>query len=119
MKRVYNRTKTYEVCFDEEHGCSMLVDIVDDGECFHAWLYADGYGMKNYMFGLPKVQPADPSYKGTLREAKEIVMANIENVPGYLRGYWDDNDILENYRGDWVSDDTDDDPGCGCPYCNS
>ena len=123
MKRVYNRTKTYEVCYDSYHDCPVYVDIVDDGECFHVWLYCGNHGMKTYMFGLPHEQPhMTEKWEGTLREAKRIVTANIENVPSYVRTYWEETDALEAYWEDKFSsesDDDDSDDDIGCPYCNS
>ena len=34
----------------------VWVDITDSGDMFEAWLYRKGVGIKDYMFGWPKVQ---------------------------------------------------------------
>lgn len=87
MKRTNCKTRTYTALYDAEHDEQMMVDIVDDGEYFHAWIYAESNGIKNYMFGLNK----SSEDSNTLTKAKKIILANL---PQYIAIYWEDDDDL-------------------------
>lgn len=113
MKRANCKTRTYTALYDAEHDEQMMVDIVDDGECFNAWIYAKNKCHKSYMFGLPKNNPESQNWG----DAKAIIMAN---VPDYLDSYWEDIDILEAYYNVRFSHDHSvSDEAPGCPYCNN
>ena len=47
MMKAKTKTTTYHV----NHEPGFYVDIVKTGKMFHAWLYHEEYGIKEYMFG--------------------------------------------------------------------
>lgn len=83
MERIKNpETRTYR---DGE----FIVEIIFDGETFDAWLSADGYGIKELMFGLPIEQPDGTRYDWEL--AEQIVEVNLEEYEdSYREEYMDD-----------------------------
>lgn len=88
-RRAEIKTKTYEA----EQG--FMVDIVDtiDDMCgepiWDVFLYRKGFGVKMYMFGLPK------SLTPTIRNAVSIVEGNL---PQYYNTYKRDFEWNEEYE---------------------
>lgn len=49
----------------------FTIEVDESGECYEAYIYRNGYGIKELMFGLPKEQQ-------TKEEAIDIILANFE-----------------------------------------
>ena len=62
----------YVLRFDEYN-----VEIGAADVCWDCWLYKNNYGVKSYMFGLPRTNT-------TLEQCVEIVRAN---APEYIETY--------------------------------
>ena len=66
-------TEIKTITFHVNHEPGFYVDIVQDKAEFHAWLYHEDIGIKEYMFGFPR---KDCKSK---QEFIEIVEANLDN----------------------------------------
>ena len=65
-------TDTYQTSLDD-----FMVDVIEDGEAYGAFLYRLGYGVKTFMFGVDKAD--------TTRE-EFLAMVN-ENLASYAERY--------------------------------
>ena len=54
----------------------IWVDIMDSGDMFEAWLYRKNIGIKDYMFGIPKVNCGGEAYYD-LDDFIDIVCGNV------------------------------------------
>lgn len=60
---------------------TFLIDIIDDGENYEAWLYVKGYCTKTFMLGMPKAQQSK-------EEFRKLAIANFaEYGEQYLAEY--------------------------------
>ena len=66
-------TEIKTITFNVNHEPGFYVDIVQDKTEFHAWLYHESIGIKEYMFGFAR---KDCKSK---QEFIEIVEANLDN----------------------------------------
>ena len=68
-------TDTYQTSLDD-----FMVDVVEDGEAYGAFLYRLGYGVKIFMFGVDK---ADVT--------KEEFLAMVDaNLASYVNSYMEE-----------------------------
>ena len=51
------KTETYTTSFDD-----FMLDIVEDEECYHAYIYRKGYTFKLSVFGWMKSQSSKEEY---------------------------------------------------------
>ncbi len=69
-------TETYQTSIDE-----FMVDVVDTPECYGAFLYRLGYGVKTLMFGVDKADT-------TKKEFLALIRANLATyVARYIEKY--------------------------------
>lgn len=90
MRKLSINTTTYDA------GDGFCVDLVNDlsEKMFHAYLYHEGYGIKELMFGVPYVQPSTGE-RETLISFAEMVEANLAAQPykaWYREQYMDVNE---------------------------
>ena len=79
MKKSNYKIHTYEA----DNG--FMVDIVDKGDAFEAWIYHKDYCVKDLMWGEPKENSRfEKPFTQTLQGFKALVEANLE---GYAAGY--------------------------------
>ena len=71
-------TVTYQTSLED-----FMVDVVEDGEAYGAFLYRLGYGIKTFMFGVDK---ADTTKKEFLAMVKENLATYAED---YTEEYCD------------------------------
>ena len=71
MTELSHVTRTYKPSADSPY----TVDIVTLGDTYEAWLYHDGYGVKNLMFGVPIAQQ-------TYEQFVYLVELNMEEYIG-------------------------------------
>lgn len=64
----YNVIATYEL------GYGFYVDIVNDKECYSAWLFHERYGIKELMFGM----------RCNLEEFLELVESDTDSIRIYI-----------------------------------
>ena len=64
-ERKYN-TWTYQIVDTNWHG--FMVDIVDTGDSYEAWLYNNDYGIKEMFIGIPH-----DHFKGPANEARGVL----------------------------------------------
>lgn len=98
MKRIELTTVTFEADF------GFMIDIVDNATAkyptWDVWLYRNDYGIKSYMFGLPKEQTP------TLEDAISIVEGNLYDNKYYSD--YDDEYATDAYR-EYEEEDEDED----------
>lgn len=59
----------------------FVIDIIDDGENYEAWLSIENYGVKTFMFGAPKAQQSKEQFG-------KLAIANFaEYGEQYLKEY--------------------------------
>jgi hypothetical protein len=67
----------------------IWVDIMDSGDMFEAWLYRKNMGVKDYMFGIQKVNCGGEAYYD-LDDFIDIVCGNVaEHLEFYDEQYGD------------------------------
>lgn len=83
-------TRTYTI-----GGCDgFMIDIVDHGGEYEAFIYHEDYGIKSLMFGCSKTQKYGDVYMNmSLDEFKDLVISNLE-TENYIQFYI--NDYMED-----------------------
>ena len=64
----------------------VWVDIMDSGDMWEAWLYRKNMGVKDYMFGWPKVQHADTDEE-TYYDLDDFIDLVCGNAREHLKFY--------------------------------
>lgn len=47
-KSAYSKTETYEM------GKGFMLDVVEERDTYEAWIWRQGFGVKDLAFGVPK-----------------------------------------------------------------
>lgn len=55
---------------------AFVIDIIDDGENYEAWLSLKNYGVKTLMFGMPKAQQSKDEFR-------DLAIANFSEYGEY------------------------------------
>lgn len=71
MKIIYAITTTYEM------NNGFMIDIIENDETYHAWIYKKNMGVKDLMFGVRKEQ----------QTKNEFINIVLNNLPEYEEAY--------------------------------
>ena len=81
------KTWTYQIIDTNWHG--FMVDIVDTGDSYEAWLYNNDYGIKEMFIGVPhkRIDTAASGAKSVLEFEELVLKCLADEDRGYIASY--------------------------------